>query len=310
MGGIATSIASRPTTGRLARSRRRAQPFLLVAPAIVVLVVLIAYPLLSGAINSLTDLRLARWNSATWIGLDNYTYLLTHAVFWDALRVTVVFTVMAIAVELPLGIFLALALNQPIRGIQAFRAVALIPIMVPNVVAALMWRSMMAPQGVLSSLLAPLGLSDYPWLGDPTTVLFALLVIDVWMMTPFVIIVVLAALQTVPQDLYEAGKVDGGSPFELFQRITSPLILPLVLVAMTIRLVELIQVFDVVFVTTVGGPTNASKVLQMAAYKEGFQDGFLGSGMAFANLLALIVMGILFVFGRRYVRAQAITGDA
>jgi multiple sugar transport system permease protein len=286
-------------------SLTRATPYGLVAPVVAILAILLAYPLVIGAYTSMTNLRVGRWQAAQFIGLANYTRILAGGAFYHALAVTVSFGAMCIAVEMPLGLALALMLNRELRGIGAYRAICLIPIMVPNVISALMWRTMMDPQGVLNYLLAPLGFTNFLWLSSPQTVLFALLLVDIWMMTPQVIIIQLAALQGIPAEIYEAATVDGASGWRRFASITAPLILPFFLVSLMIRMIELIQVFDVIFVTTRGGPADASTVLHIAAYRDGFVDGYLGDGSAYAFILALIVLIVVLIVGRQYVAAQA-----
>jgi multiple sugar transport system permease protein len=290
--------AARALVGRLT-------PYLLIAPVLVILAVLLAYPLAVGFYTSMTSLRIGRWNAAQFVGLDNYVRVLTSGDFFSAARVTFTFGLMCVAAEMPLGLGLALLLNREIRGIGLYRAICLIPIMVPNIVSALVWRSMLDPTGVINHILAPLGFMNYPWLADPNTVLFALLLIDVWMMTPQVVILLLAALQGIPSEIYEAATVDGAGAWQRFRSVTFPMILPFALVSLMIRSIELIQVFDVIFVTTGGGPANASKVLHMAAYREGFVDGYLGNGMAYAFLLGAIVLLVVLVVARRYLAAQA-----
>jgi len=271
---------------------------------VLVLTVLLAYPLVIGLYTSMTNLRVGRWQTAQFIGLANYSRILAGGDFYHALQVTLTFGAMCIAVEMPLGLGLALLLNRELPGIGVFRAICLIPIMVPNVVSALMWRTMMDPQGVLNYLLAPFGFTKFLWLSSPQTVLFALLLIDIWMMTSQVIIIQLAALQGIPSEIYEAATVDGASGWRRFLSITAPLILPFFLVSLMIRAIELIQVFDVIFVTTRGGPADASKVLHIAAYRDGFVDGYLGSGSAYAFVLALIVLLVVMFVARQYLAAQ------
>jgi multiple sugar transport system permease protein len=299
----ATTINRRPLA-------RRLTPYLLAAPMIVILLVLLAYPLVVGAYTSLTSLRIGRWDAAQFIGLDNYVRILSSGEFYRAAQVTFTFGLMCVAVELPLGLGLALLLNREVRGIAVYRAICIIPLMVPNIVSALMWKTMLDPTGVVNFLLGPLGFAKFPWLTTPNTVLFGLLLIDVWMMTPQVVILLLAALQSISPDLYEAATVDGAGVWQRFRSITFPMILPFVLVSLMIRTIELIQVFDVIFVTTAGGPGDATRVLHIAAYREGFVNSYLGSGSAYAFLLALLVLLVVVVIARRYLSAQtAAFGD-
>jgi multiple sugar transport system permease protein len=303
MGDLAVARAGTQITTR--RPFRNLTPYVLVAPVVVLLTVLLAYPLVVGLYTSMTNLRVGRWETAQFIGLTNYLRILRGSDFYHALQVTLTFGLMCIAVEMPLGLGLALLLNRELRGIGIYRAICLIPIMVPNVISALIWRTMLDPQGVVNFFLAPFGFTKYLWLASPDTVLFGLLLIDIWMMTPQVIIIQLAALQGIPTEIYEAATVDGASGWRRFTAITAPLILPFFLVSLMIRAIELIQVFDVIFVTTRGGPADASTVLHIAAYRDGFVDGYLGDGSAYAFILAAIVLIVVAVVARQYVAAQA-----
>ncbi len=303
---MSEAALARPRVGVPGRRvTRQLTPYLLVSPVLLILTVLLAYPLVIGAYTSLTNLRVGRWQAAQFVGLANYARILPSADFSHAVQVTFQFTAMCIVAEVPLGLGLALLLNREIRGIGAYRAICLIPLMIPNIVSALMWRSMMDPTGIVNYLLGPLGFTRFTWLASPQNVLVGLLVIDVWMMTPQVVIILLAALQGIPRDFYEAAVVDGASTWQRFGSITFPLILPFLLVSLMIRAIELIQVFDVIFVATGGGPADASRVLHLAAYREGFGSGFLGSGIAYAFLLGFIVLLVVVVIARQYLVAQA-----
>jgi multiple sugar transport system permease protein len=302
---LTDTTLARPEAPRSLRVPRSFVPYLLIAPVFAILALLLAYPLANGLYTSMTSLRIGRWDQAQFVGLDNYVRILASGDFFTAGRITFTFGLMCVAVEMPLGLGLALLLNREIKGIGIYRAICLIPIMVPNIVSALVWRSMLDPTGVINHILAPLGFMNFTWLADPNTVLWALLLIDVWMMTPQVVILLLAALQGIPGEIYEAARVDGADGWQRFKSITFPMILPFALVSLMIRSIELIQVFDVIFVTTSGGPAHASRVLHMAAYREGFVDGYLGNGMAYAFLLGLTVLIVVLLVARRYLAAQA-----
>ena len=295
----------RPAARPGLRVSRHLTPYLLIAPVLAVLAVLLAYPLAIGLYTSLTSLRIGRWDQAQFVGLDNYVRIIESGSYFAAAGVTFNFGLMCVVAEMPLGLGLALLLNRELPGIGVYRALCLVPLMMPNIVSALIWRSMLDPTGVINHILAPLGFMNYTWLADPNTVLFGLLIIDVWMMTPQVLILMLAALQGIPSEIYEAARVDGADGWQRFRSITFPLILPFALVSLMIRSIELIQVFDVIFVTTQGGPAQASKVLHIAAYREGFVDGYLGNGMAYAVMLGLTVLVVVLVVARRYLAAQA-----
>jgi arabinogalactan oligomer/maltooligosaccharide transport system permease protein len=289
--------AGRPTARALAG---RLTPYLLIAPVLAILAVLLAYPLVVGFYTSMTNLRIGRWDSAQFVGLDNYVRVLSSGEFFAALQVTFTFGAMCIAAEMPLGLGLALLLNREIRGIGAYRAICLIPIMVPNIVSALVWRSMLDPTGVINHILAPLGFMNFTWLADPNTVLFGLLLIDIWMMTPQVVILLLAALQGIPAEIYEAATVDGASAWQRFRYVTLP---GLRSVSSTVVLLGIIWTFNqfaVIFLLF--GPTSApdAQILVTWAYFLGF--GQQPRDFAQSAAYGILLLAILIVFTSFYRR--------
>lgn len=287
------------------RLTRRLTPYLLIAPAGLALALLLAYPWAFGFYASLTNLRLARLDQAQFVGLDNYVRLVTSGSFFNAARVTFTLAVMCVTSEMALGLGLALLLNRQIRGIRFYRALFLIPFMTPVVVCGLVWRQILDVNGVFNYLLSFVGIAPIAWLATSQTVLFGILIVDIWQTTPQVILLLLAGLQGIPGDLYEAATIDGASSWQAFWSVTLPLLLPFFLVSLAIRSIELIQVLDIILVTTLGGPNDASLTLHIAAYREAFVNSFLGSGIAYAFLLGLIVLMVALVILRQSLAAQA-----
>jgi multiple sugar transport system permease protein len=281
-------------------------PYLLVGPTLVIVIALMGFPIGLGAWLSVTDYKVGPWDTATFVGLDNFKYILQLDEFWHAVQVTAQLLVMCVVAEMSLGLGMALILNRQIKYIGFFRAICIIPLMIPNVVSAMMWRMMMDPVGVFNYVLSPLGFyeNQTAWFASPDLVLWAFLIIDVWMMTPQVMILLLAGLQGIPQEVTEAATVDGASPWQRFRSITLPLLLPFFLVSFMLRCVQLIQVFDVIYIVSRGGPADASLVLQMAVFRQGFTAGYFGIGIAYSFILSFIVLVVVLLIARRFMSAQ------
>ncbi|ODT75964.1 MAG: hypothetical protein ABS76_32620 [Pelagibacterium sp. SCN 64-44] len=273
-------------------------PYLLVAPVVLMLGLLLIWPWFVGLWTSMSNLRIGRWGQEQFIGLANYASILTSPAFWQSLRVTGLFAVLCVVTEMSLGLGLALLLNRKLPGRNVFRALFIIPFMVPTVVCGLIWRQLLEVRGVANYLLSFVGLGPASWLSSSDTALASLLLIDIWQTTPQVLILVFAALQIVPRDVLEAAKIDGASAWKTFWRVTFPIIRPYLLVAMLIRTIELLQVLDIVMVVTQGGPANSTMVLHLHAYRETFISGFLGYGTAVAYVLGFIVLLVSIVIAR------------
>jgi len=285
---------------------RASVPYLLIGPTVLMVLFLMGWPLISGIWLSLTNYKVGPLDKATFVGLNNYVLILTSKGFWQAGLVTLKFLVMCVVAEMPLGLGLALLLNRDVRGIGIIRALCIIPLMVPNVVSAMMFRMMLDPYGVVNWALRFFGLWDshFPWMASPNSVLWGFLVLDVWMMTPQVTILLLAGLQGVPREVEEAATVDGATTWQRFQHVIFPLVMPFFLISFMVRCIQLIQVFDVIYVLTQGGPANASLVLHMDVYREGFTAGYFGIGIAYGYILAAIVLVVVLLIARRYMEAQ------
>jgi len=265
----------------------------------------LAFPILLALWYSLTNYKLTNVAGPQLIGLDNYLYILKDPQTLDRLVTTLKFVLLSLGIELPGGFAVALLLNRESRGIRALRTVVLMPMMVPFIVAALVWRTMMAPvEGVLNYGLSLVGLPPSAWLGSPTTALPSVVLIDVWTQIPFVSLVLLAGLQGLPREPYEAARIDGASEWQLFRYLTLPLMTPFLSLISIFRAIETFKVFDIIFATTKGGPGKSTTTLNIAAYREGFTYGSMGSALSYVFLLALLivlVVGVLTMLWRRSV---------
>lgn len=279
-------------------SRDRGTRF--VMPAVVLLSLITVYPLFSVLSLSLHR-RLLLFDISKFTGLDNYRYLLTDDRFWNALGNTVYFTGTSVAIELLLGLGIALLLNRSFRFKGVLTAVVLVPWAVPTIVSARMWEWMYNTDfGILNYLLG----ARINWLGSPFWALNAAVFMDVWKTTPFVVILLLAGLKVIPRELYQAARIDGASPWQLFRRITLPLLLPVVLVVLIFRTLDAFRIFDAVYVLTGGGPANTTETLSIYAYKVLFQTLQFGYGSTL-SVVVFLCTGAITVLYIRFLRTGA-----
>lgn len=270
---------------------------LLVIPAFIVLAIVYLYPLIYNI-----DLSLSRWNLASglpkqYIGLENYQILFTSETFRKVLYNTLFFTLVSVPLEFILGLALALLLNQNIKGKSVIVTILALPMMIAPVVAALTWRWVYAyDYGVLNFLLNQLfGIQPVLWISDKNIAMYSVIIADVWITTPFMMLIIYAGLQMIPIELYEAAKVDGASTWQIFRYVTLPSIKGVLVVALMIRTIDAFtKLFDVVYVITGGGPAYATEVLPTYAYKVGLKFFRLGSGAAI-SMITLFIAAIMIV---------------
>jgi ABC-type sugar transport system permease subunit len=277
----------------LAQDRRLG--YLLVAPVVIVLLVITGYPLFYNLWNSVHNVDyLNPANFGTWAGASNYAKLFSNNEFVPSLIRTLGFTVVSVVVETGVGLAIALALNKPFRGRTIVRCAVFIPWAVPTVVSAELWKTMFDPQSgfvnyILTELHLPL--ASTAWLDGTWTAWVAVLAADAWRNTPFMAIVLLAGLQVIPQDIYEAAKIDGASSWQTFRRLTLPLLKPALMVALIFRTLSSFLIFDVVYIMTGGGPGTSTQVLSVLNYQAFLDDLDFGYGGAIA--IALVVMALI-----------------
>lgn len=280
---------SDPQTPSLMHQRRRAA-WLFLLPMLVVLAGVAGWPLFRTVFFSFTDATLATLDGFQGVGLDNYLWLMRDPVWWRAVWNTLVFTVVSVGIETALGLGIALILNAHLPGRGLLRAAVLIPWAIPTVVSAQMWGWMFHDlYGVVNAILMALGLIAEPraWTADPDLALPVVIAVDVWKSTPFMALLILAALQMLPRDLYEAARVDGVHPVKVFFRITLPLIRPALMVAVLFRTLDALRVFDLMYVLTGNSRSTMSMSVYARQYLIDFQD--VGYGSAAATLLVLVL---------------------
>ena len=293
---------------RRTERRRRRYRNLVFLPALLMLGGIL-YPFLLGVYYSMTRYRLIE-GTTPFIGIGNYVAILSDSGFWRSLRITLLYATAATGVEIVLGTACALLLHRDVPGVRYLRTLAVAPLMVPPVIAGLMWKVMMEPAGgILNYLLASVGLPAQRWLASPNTALVSLVLIDAWIFTPFVALILLAGLQALPREPYEAASVDGASPGETFRHLTLPLLRPLIILAALFRLMDSIKVFDVIFATTRGGPINATMVLHIRAYEEAYKSLNMGRALALSLVLFALVYGFSLILSRWWAQSATSEGE-
>ncbi|HZR10118.1 MAG TPA: sugar ABC transporter permease [Myxococcales bacterium] len=260
----------------------------LAAPAFVVLAGVAVAPVLAAVWLSLHRSILV-FHEHRFVGLGNFQFLLSDGRFWSALGTTAYFTAVAVGIELLLGLPLALLLQNS-GGL--FRAALLLPWAVPTAISARLWAWLFNPQyGLLHRLLPAVD-----WLGSPRIALHAAILVDVWKTTPFVALLLLAGLQSIPDEVVKAARIDGARPARIFRSITLPLLKPAILLALLFRSLDAFRVFDAIYVLTEGGPGNSTETLSIYAYKTMLRAGDFGYGstLAVATFLCVACIGLLF----------------
>jgi multiple sugar transport system permease protein len=267
------------------------------APVLLVLGAFTLWPLLVALWLSFHSYDL--FSPPSWVGLENYRYLVRHRDFWISIRNTTLYTVVVVAVQTAAAIGLALLVDRELRGRAFFRAALFLPSVTSSVAISLIFMLMFGKAGVLNqalewtgldAMLALLGL-DPPvdWLGDPRTALWAIMLQNIWATAGFFMVIVLAGLQGIPEALYEAARVDGAGPGQTFWRITLPALRPTIFYVVTMGLIGCFQVFDQIYVMTEGGPLQATLTTAYLIYREAFVNFEMGYACAIAFVLAAII---------------------
>jgi multiple sugar transport system permease protein len=302
--------ATRVNVARRRRRWERSLPYMLLTPALLLLVGM-AYPFALGLYYSFTSYWLQYPKRFHFVWFDNYVSLVQDPLFVRALGFTLGFTLVAVVVQVGLGLSVALFLHARIPGRNVIRALMLMPLMMPPVITALMWKIMMASTnaGILNYVLSFLGVDPINWFGSPRGAIASILIIDTWGNLPFVSLILLGALQALPTEPYEAAVVDGAGPSAILRYVTLPLLAPFIVLAITFRTMDSLRVFDVIYATTVGGPDDATTNLLIMAYQYAFQWYQMGKGMALAVMLLLLVVMVSTLLLRLWNRAAENTAQ-
>ena len=286
-----------------------ARSYLMNGPMILALLVVSAFPIGYSFWISLQKYNLRQPNNIRFTGLDNYIAVLTNAEFWGSMRVTAIFTFGALIGEILTAVAMALLLHEKFTGRGIMRSVVLLPWAIPGVIAGVMWKWIFNPRfGVLNGALYSLGVIDEyrSWIGvDPAMAMGALIFVQVWNALPFNTIVLLAALQAIPQDLYEAATVDRAGMFSRFRHITLPWLTQPILIIMILGTMNGLRVFDLIYVLTGGGPGDSTRVVTFTAWKKAFDALDFGTANSYAYILTFFTL----IIGLIYIRVMYQRGE-
>ena len=264
------------------------------------------FPLLYMVFISLTNWKIPRpWR---FIGLENYYEAFTSPLFWYSVRATLTFALVVSLIELIFGFVVALLLSRPSAFSTLVRAFVIVPMVLTPIVTAMMWRYLYNPNfGPLNYVLSFVGLGPYEWYSKPETVWFSLALIDVWQWTPFPALLILSGLHALPDDLFEAARVDGANVLQRFIHLTIPLLQPILLAAFLLRFLDSLKIFDIIFVLTRGGPGTMTEVLSFHIYRFGIGEFFrIGYGSAMSVAVLLLSAGLSFLF-LQFLRHEELT---
>ena len=267
-------------------------------PAVLVVLAVAIFPLIYSLTTSFMSFRLVPPTPPRFVGLGNYGDLLQNPRFWRVIMTTSLIAFVAVALQYVIGFAVALALHAKVPGERLFRVGFLLPMLVAPVAVALIARQMFNPtMGPLNQFMSALGFPNIPFLTTTEWALGAIIAVEVWQWTPFVILMMLAGLQTLPDDVYEAAALENASPWQQFWGITFPMMLPISVAVVFIRLIESYKIIDTVFVMTGGGPGISTETLTLFAYQEGFKKFNLGytSALSFLFLIVITVIGVVYL---------------
>ncbi len=290
----ATANTGAPQKRRSRGLSEKRLAFWMVSPSMVLIALVAAYPIIYAIWLSLHEYSvrvagLSRWAGP--FGLGNYQDALSNADFWSAMVTTLIFTVASVFLELLIGLAMAMAMHAAFKGQGLLRTVVLVPWAVLTVVTAIMWRTIFeSPQGFVNQILG----GDTVWLGSEPQALIVIIIADVWKTAPFMALLILAGLQVIPSDIYEAAKVDGATAWQRFRKITLPLLTPAILVALIFRTLDALRIFDLPYVLTKGA--NGTTTLSLIAQETFATNRIYGLGAAYSILTFITVMIVSFTY--------------
>lgn len=267
-------------------------------PAVVIMVVFVAYPVLSTIWSSFTNAKIQNLNPE-FVGMDNYVKAFKDPLVKSSLVFTVGFTVIATSLETVLGMMLALIMNRKFKGQGLVRAIILIPWAIPTIVSGMMWQFMFAEgYGIINQLLLKSGMieASIPWLTNARWSFLAIVIADTWKTSPYMSLMLLSGIQTIPVELYESASIDGANAWNKFRYITLPLLKPVLMVSLLFRTVQSFRIYDLICALTNGGPANSTQSLTMYTVKTYFNFGNTGYGAALAMLTFAVSMVIALLF--------------
>ena len=266
-------------------------PLLYLGPAVVVMAAACLYPVLSAFQLAGYDWAMGTpWTSARWVGWDNVVSAFANPRMWSSLLTTLLFAAVCVSAEMVLGIALALALEHPVRGMALFRTLFILPMMIAPIAVGLAWRYMFDAQfGLINALLNAVGLNAQIWLADPHLAFIAIVVADIWQWTPFVFIMMIAALAGIDGSVIEAARIDGARWWQQTFLVKLPMVMHVIAITLMMRLIDAFRVLEVVYVLTFGGPGDSTEILALHIYKTAFVGQQLGVAAAISVLLLVVV---------------------
>lgn len=300
------------TYGKFQEIKKQRLAYFLLLPTFLGIFFITIYPLFKCVWMSFHKyylIEVMKTKTAPFVGLDNYKYILDDPLFWFSLKNTIIFTVGSVVGTMVIGLGIALLLNQRFRGRNLVAVAILIPWVIPKVAAAIIWKWIYHDQyGILNHLLSSMGLesfSNFGWLINPATALLAVMIVVIWQSYPFVAISLLAGLQTIPKELYEAAAVDGASSWQRFRYVSLPMLRNLIIILLILSTIWDFKVFDQMYVLTEGGPGRSTMILGIYTWKMAF--GYLQMGRAGAvSLIMFLILIITTIFYLRRMRAEMI----
>ncbi|MPZ12432.1 MAG: ABC transporter permease subunit [Kiloniellaceae bacterium] len=302
----AAALPARRRSGRM----RALLPYLLSLPALVVTIGILI-PFGTAVYYSLQRYNLAFPFTRGFIGLDNYAQFVTDPAFWNTVQISLLYTVVTVGVELALGLSMALLLQHRTPVNNLLSVLLILPLMTAPAIAALMWKLMTNPNfGVFSYLVGLAGFTEFRWASSPSTALFTVVLVDVWVYTPFMMILLLAGLRSLPRQPFEAAELDGVPASFVFFRITLPMLTPYIITASLFRMLDAIQQFDIIYAMTQGGPGDRLMVFQVQAYLEAFTFTNIGRSAAFLMVLWAITFILSNLFIKQWLKLRERTHRA
>jgi multiple sugar transport system permease protein len=267
--------------------------FFMVSPSMLLIALVAAYPIIYAIWLSLHEYSVRVAGLSRWAGFGNYSEALGNSDFWDAMVTTLIFSAASVALEFVIGLAMALCMHEAFRGQSVLRTVVLVPWAVLTVVTAIMWRTIFeSPQGFVNNILG----GDTVWLGEEPHALIVIIIADVWKTAPFMALLILAGLQTIPGEIYEAARVDGATKWQRFIKITLPLLKPAILVALIFRTLDALRIFDLPYILTKGA--NGTTTLSLIAQQTFAENRIYGLGAAYSVLTFITVMIVAFIYIR------------
>ena len=269
--------------------------YLFVSPAVIILSIVILAPITIAIITSFYDYTLINRTLDSFIGLRNYFESVSNEKFIHSAIVTIIFVILVVLFEFIIGFLIAILLNQVERFRNIYYFILLIPLLINPIVVGLIWRMFLHPQlGILNYLISLIGIDPVNWLGDPQNAFITIIFVDIWHQVSFMIILLLAGLASIPEEPYEAARVDGANAFQQFRDITLPYMRPVIIITLLIRLIFALKTYDLIYIMTKGGPGDATDLISYYIYRSAFIGLDLGQAASMSVILLLIVCVIIY----------------